>query len=167
VKKDTDRIGAGYGMRSRSVHRDHLPAETDETIGSLLEPLVIPPDTIAEPPITSGARPNDALFATNSYAEGDNDEECPELFLHVSRLHLLHTSADIQRIGGIDVSPSVLPFAIETTKPPSPNEASSSSRPYVRWEPLESEIWLGGLEKYNPRLEGYEAIVALEVCVDC
>jgi hypothetical protein len=39
----------------------------------------------------------------------------------------------------------------------------SSSRPYVRWEKLESEIWLGGLEKYNPRLEGYEAIVALEV----
>lgn len=59
----------------------------------------------------------------------------------------------------------MLPFAIETTKPPAPNQASSSSRPYVRWEPLESEIWLGGLEKYNPRLEGYEAIVALEVYV--
>jgi hypothetical protein len=32
-----------------------------------------------------------------------------------------------------------------------------------RWEPLDTELWLGNIELYNSRLEGYEAIVALEV----
>jgi hypothetical protein len=53
------------------------------TVGALLEPLVVPPDTIAEPPITSGARPAESLFTANGSIE-DDDNECPELFLHVS-----------------------------------------------------------------------------------
>lgn len=32
-----------------------------------------------------------------------------------------------------------------------------------RWEKLTTEMWLGGIEKYNAYLEGYEAIVALEL----
>ena len=32
-----------------------------------------------------------------------------------------------------------------------------------RWQRLEVEIWQGGLEKHNQRLEGYEAIVGMEM----
>lgn len=32
-----------------------------------------------------------------------------------------------------------------------------------RWDALNTELWLGGIERYNARLEGYQAIVALEL----
>lgn len=32
-----------------------------------------------------------------------------------------------------------------------------------QWQRLEVEIWQGGLERHNHRLEGFEAIVATEV----
>jgi len=40
-------------------------------------------------------------------------------------------------------------------------DPSSSTAP--RWEPLQTEVWLGDIQRYNARLEGYEAIVALEL----
>lgn len=40
-------------------------------------------------------------------------------------------------------------------------EPSASTPP--RWETLYTELWLGGIERYNARLEGYDAIVALEL----
>jgi len=45
--------------------------------------------------------------------------------------------------------------------PPNPSAAFSPTRP--RWEKLQTELWLGGIEKYNARMEGYEAITCLEV----
>lgn len=42
-----------------------------------------------------------------------------------------------------------------------PKDESSLTPP--RWEPMDTELWLGNIELYNERLEGYEAIVALEV----
>ncbi|WWD02359.1 hypothetical protein V865_000398 [Kwoniella europaea PYCC6329] len=60
------------------------------------------------------------------------------------------------RLGGLDVSPSVITSALKTLAPP-----TNSTIP--RWEPLTTELWLGGIEKYNSKLEGYEAIVLLEV----
>lgn len=47
--------------------------------------------------------------------------------------------------------------AMSTLEPPEPSTAP------VRWEPMVTELWLGGIERYNSRLEGYEAIVALEL----
>lgn len=44
-----------------------------------------------------------------------------------------------------------------------PNDISFPPPSAPRWEPLETEVWLGNIELYNSRLEGYEAIVALEV----
>lgn len=43
------------------------------------------------------------------------------------------------------------------------NEISNAPPSAPRWEPLDTELWLGNIELYNSRLEGYEAIVALEV----
>ena len=45
--------------------------------------------------------------------------------------------------------------------PPSPSSAFPAPRP--RWTELQTELWLGGIEKYNSRMEGYEAITCLEV----
>ncbi|WVW85856.1 hypothetical protein I302_107894 [Kwoniella bestiolae CBS 10118] len=100
--------------------------------GSLLETLVVPPSTIREPPILSEQSKDDE----------DVSSQGGELF--------------IQRLGGLDVSPSVITSALKTLAPP-----TNSTIP--RWEPLHTELWLGGIEKYNAKLEGYEAIVLLEV----
>ena len=54
-----------------------------------------------------------------------------------------------------------MPPALAIMSPPS--GSSSFPPPAPRWEPLQTELWLGGIEKYNSRLEGYEAITCLEV----
>ncbi|WWC63055.1 uncharacterized protein I303_105654 [Kwoniella dejecticola CBS 10117] len=107
--------------------------------GSLLETLVVPPTTIKEPPI---------LPISASSNEEDYLNRTQELF--------------IQRLGGLDVSPSVITSALKILTPPSQN-ANPSSSAIPRWEPLTTELWLGGIEKYNAKLEGYEAITLLEV----
>ncbi|OCF57476.1 hypothetical protein L486_04934 [Kwoniella mangroviensis CBS 10435] len=101
--------------------------------GSLLETLVVPPTTIYEPPILSSQASSD---------EEDDLLQGRDLF--------------IRRLGGLDASPSVITSALKTLTPP-----TNSTIP--RWEPLTTELWLGGIEKYNSKLEGYEAIVLLEV----
>lgn len=55
----------------------------------------------------------------------------------------------------------MIPSALSILSP----SASSSSFPPLRprWAPLHTELWLGGIEKYNARMEGYEAITCLEV----
>ncbi|KAK4687932.1 small RNA 2'-O-methyltransferase, partial [Tremellales sp. Uapishka_1] len=108
--------------------------------GALLETLVIPPSTIYEPPIRAQQDTDGQL---PSPVDSDEEEsEGRELF--------------ITRLGALDPTPSVLPSANEILVVP-----SSSALP--RWEPLVTELWLGGIERYNSRLEGYDAIVALEV----
>ncbi|WWC90935.1 uncharacterized protein L201_005873 [Kwoniella dendrophila CBS 6074] len=106
--------------------------------GSLLETLVIPPSTIAEPPIRSDQISSDGQANLNGEQE---------IF--------------IQRLGGLDVSTSVIASALKTLSPPSASTNNASTIP--RWEPLTTELWLGGIEKYNAKLEGFEAIVLLEV----
>lgn len=67
---------------------------------------------------------------------------------------------------GVDIDPSVMTSALQTLAAPVQTEASEISNPppsAPRWEPLDTELWLGNIELYNSRLEGYEAIVALEV----
>lgn len=67
-----------------------------------------------------------------------------------------------QRLGGIDHSPGVIPSALAVMAPPNPASTSfPPARP--RWEPLQTELWLGGIDKYNSKMEGYEAITCLEV----
>ena len=51
--------------------------------------------------------------------------------------------------------------ALAIMSPPSPTASFPPFQP--RWEPLQTELWLGGIEKYNSRFEGYEAIMCLEV----
>lgn len=56
--------------------------------------------------------------------------------------------------------------ALQTLATPAKVEESAIRNPppsIPRWEPLDTELWLGNIELYNSRLEGYEAIVALEV----
>ena len=69
--------------------------------------------------------------------------------------------ADSQRLAGLDNNAAVLPSALSILSAPHPNR--SFPPPAPRWEPLHTELYLGDIEKYNQRLEGYEAIVALEV----
>ena len=54
-----------------------------------------------------------------------------------------------------------MPPALAIMSPPFGSSSFPPSAP--RWEPLQTELWLGGIEKYNSRLEGYEAITCLEV----
>ncbi|KDQ59349.1 hypothetical protein JAAARDRAFT_128204 [Jaapia argillacea MUCL 33604] len=61
-------------------------------------------------------------------------------------------------IAGLDISPSDLQYAIEDTSPAA-HESSSN----IRWEPLEVQIWEGGLECVNEAFVDMECIVAMEV----
>ncbi|OCF41155.1 hypothetical protein I317_05069 [Kwoniella heveanensis CBS 569] len=119
--------------------------------GSLLETLVIPPTTIREPPIRSSKGDQSGEGQLPSPADSDDEEDiggsAREVFL--------------QRLGGLDVSPSVINSALATITPPS--SASNFPPALPRWEPMSTELWLGGIEKYNARLEGFEAITLLEV----
>lgn len=63
----------------------------------------------------------------------------------------------VQRLAGLDVDPTVIPRAVAATAPPEAPPA------LARWQRLDVEIWQGGLERHNHRLEGFEAIVASEV----
>ncbi|KAL7423523.1 hypothetical protein Q5752_001103 [Cryptotrichosporon argae] len=102
--------------------------------GALLEILVQPPATIAEPPIlpTPSTAPPPPSFETPLAT--------PDLF--------------ISRLAGLDASPSVIPRASQVLAPPTHGP---------RWEPLHAELWLGAIERYNSRFEGYECITSLEV----
>jgi hypothetical protein len=79
------------------------------------------------------------------------------------------------------VDATTIPIAVRNTAPPpsssgpqshvSPTSPSSLDANYnsdasnvpPRWQRLEVEIWQGGLEKHNQRLEGFEAITGLEM----
>ncbi|KAG0694920.1 hypothetical protein DFH29DRAFT_957734 [Suillus ampliporus] len=61
------------------------------------------------------------------------------------------------RIAGLDISSHALASAIEDTSPASANAS------YTRWEPLEVNIWRGGLEVFNSAFVNAECIVATEV----
>lgn len=110
--------------------------------GALLETLVMPASTICEPPIRE--KPSETRHAEDEEEDFDHEDE---LF--------------IGRLAGIDANPEVMNPALSVLSPHS--ETSTFPPPRPRWEPITTELWLGGLEKYNARLEGYEAITALEV----
>lgn len=110
--------------------------------GALLETLVMPASTICEPPIRE--EPSETRHADDEEEDFDHEDE---LF--------------IARLAGIDANPEVMNPALSVLSPHS--ETSTFPPPRPRWEPITTELWLGGLEKYNARLEGYEAITALEV----
>jgi hypothetical protein len=75
----------------------------------------------------------------------------------------------LQRLGGLDVDATTIPIAVRNTAPPPSSSsgaqahAPSTSPLPPRWQRLEVEIWQGGLEKHNQRLEGFEAITGLEM----
>ncbi|KAJ9126911.1 hypothetical protein QFC24_001142 [Naganishia onofrii] len=132
--------------------------------GDLLRVLCEPAATVPEDPIK-------AVQEHNGNAEdvGDDEEDMEkededhnynrrntrELFLH--------------RVGGLDIDPTVIPEAVKAIAPPPEREQEQNhdlfGEEYVvpRWQRLEAEIWQGDLAKHNRRLEGFEAIVALEV----
>lgn len=110
--------------------------------GALLETLVMPPSTICEPPIRE-----ESYKTQHAEDEEEDFDQEDELF--------------ISRLAGIDANPEVMNPALSVISPAS--ETSTFPPPRPRWEPITTELWLGGLEKYNARLEGYEAITALEV----
>ncbi|KAK8854967.1 hypothetical protein IAR55_003707 [Kwoniella newhampshirensis] len=118
--------------------------------GSLLETLVIPPSTVSEPPLRS--HPD----AGGSHLPSPVDSDLEEDFGLGQGKELF-----IKRLGGLDSSPSVINPALSILQPPSPDSSFPPSRP--RWEPLTTELYLGDIVKYNAKLEGYEAVVALEL----
>ncbi|KAG7571116.1 hypothetical protein FFLO_00941 [Filobasidium floriforme] len=95
----------------------------------------------------------------------------------------LTSSSSRPPAGGLDVDATTIPIAVRNTAPPpsssgpqahaastSPssldddaNHNSDASNVPPRWQRLEVEIWQGGLEKHNQRLEGFEAITGLEI----
>lgn len=141
--------------------------------GDLLRVLCEPAATVPEEPIRAIPQKSDADEEEDMDEEEDhntNRTETRELFLHVSPFPIsLDTSLTPtpQRIAGLDVDPTVIPEAVKVTAPPADPEQVDYqfSETYVtpRWQRLECEIWQGGLEKHNRRLEGFEAIVALEL----
>ncbi|TXT10775.1 hypothetical protein VHUM_02280 [Vanrija humicola] len=66
-----------------------------------------------------------------------------------------------QRLAAVDVSAEVMTTAMSQLEPPGPNASGVLAPP--RWAPMSTELWLGSIEHYNSRLEGYDSIVALEV----
>jgi len=106
--------------------------------GQLLAVLCQPAPSL--PPADSGVlvSPSDA---TSAILEAD------DLDLHPTR------------IAGLDISSHALASAIEDTSPAAANAL------YTRWEPLEVNIWHGGLEIFNPAFVNAECIVATEVYV--
>ena len=70
--------------------------------------------------------------------------------------HAPETFLSPAKVIGLDISSPDLEAAIQDTAP-------SDWR--TRWQPLEVEIWQGGLEVVNPALVGVECIVATEVYV--
>ncbi|WVO13041.1 hypothetical protein L204_100650 [Cryptococcus depauperatus] len=115
--------------------------------GALLETLMMPASTICEPPI----RPKISDQGSQLPSPVDSD---------LSDTAGLEEELFISRLGGIDASPDVINSALSIL-----STSTSSSFPPARprWEPLTTELWLGALEKYNSKMEGYDAMVALEV----
>lgn len=59
-------------------------------------------------------------------------------------------------------------MAVKDTSPPSPHVKETGilfPHPSIRWEPLQVDIWKGGLENVNPEFVGIDCIVSSEVCV--
>ncbi|KAI9637196.1 uncharacterized protein MKK02DRAFT_23746 [Dioszegia hungarica] len=112
--------------------------------GALLETLIQPPATIQEAPL----RRRTTKSGTPTGEPSVEGEE-PELFLN--------------RLAALDPEPSVLPSALSILAPPNSTSTSAAPTRTRRFSPLTTELWLGGIESYNQHLEGYEAMVALEV----
>ncbi|KAG1775289.1 hypothetical protein EV702DRAFT_1199602 [Suillus placidus] len=102
--------------------------------GQLLAVLCQPASSL--PPPNALASPSDATSTTL---------EAGDLNLHPTR------------IAGLDISSHALASAIEDTSPAAANAS------YTRWEPLQVNIWHGGLEIFNQTFVNAECIVATEV----
>ncbi|KIK99580.1 hypothetical protein PAXRUDRAFT_47575, partial [Paxillus rubicundulus Ve08.2h10] len=74
---------------------------------------------------------------------GCNDEDTPNL----------HP----KRIAGVDISSCDLSIAMECTSPASANPL------YLRWEPLDVELWKGSVDVINPSFIDVECVVATEL----
>ncbi|ORY35334.1 hypothetical protein BCR39DRAFT_508846 [Naematelia encephala] len=114
--------------------------------GALLETLVMPPSTIPEAPIRALPPPNPQQLPSPVDSDAEDG---------------LSTELFIERLAGLDPSPSVIPAALAVLAPPTSSSEFPPSQ--IRWQPLKTELWLGGIEKYNSHFEGYEAITCMEV----
>ena len=89
-------------------------------------------------------------------SKSDANDSLPKPFdpnqSEIANLHCTH-------IQGLDISSSDLHCAILGTTPP------ESNRQHVRWEPLETKIWHGGLESVNQAFVDVVCIVSTEVYV--
>ncbi|EJU04973.1 hypothetical protein DACRYDRAFT_48036, partial [Dacryopinax primogenitus] len=72
----------------------------------------------------------------------------------------------LDRIAGLDIVPTELSKAERVTVPSSPAAQPTQNswiREPIRWSSLEVKLWLGSLDVYNPELNAYEYMVAMEV----
>lgn len=69
----------------------------------------------------------------------------------------------LSRLIGVDVDFEACRQAAKHCEPPSAEEDATGRDP--RWEELEVEIYHGGVEVYNPALDGVDAIILTEVCL--
>ncbi|KIJ13421.1 hypothetical protein PAXINDRAFT_117125 [Paxillus involutus ATCC 200175] len=107
--------------------------------GSLLATLCQP-----APWLGPGSSQDDDHYLSSLFDNiGCSDEDTPNL----------HP----KRIAGVDISSCDLNVATECTSPASANPL------YMRWEPLEVELWKGSIDVINPALINVECVVATEL----
>lgn len=101
-------------------------------------------------------------FAPPPHGISPNDMSTTDTVL-LKELHqgILHPS----KIAGLDVSRDELERTIKNTQPLASGRETSWHRPPARWEPLEVNIWEGGLECFNEAFVNVECVVATEVYV--
>ncbi|KAI0707411.1 hypothetical protein C8Q76DRAFT_749115 [Earliella scabrosa] len=114
--------------------------------GELLSCLCNPAPWLAPPP-------QDVLPVDCASADAEVLAE-----LHQAILHPI-------KIAGLDISKDDLACTIEITapRPQEPDSTALWHRAPARWEPLEVNVWQGGLEHFNPAFVAVECIVATEV----
>ncbi|KAI0090309.1 hypothetical protein BDY19DRAFT_888093 [Irpex rosettiformis] len=81
----------------------------------------------------------------------EQDFDYKDDFIHVRTLHALDVSLDDLR------------YVLEVTAPPPPPTGNETLPTAVRWEPLDVNVWHGGVQAYNPNFVDIECIVSTEV----
>ncbi|KAJ2914058.1 hypothetical protein MD484_g6357, partial [Candolleomyces efflorescens] len=122
--------------------------------GSLLSPLCQPAPWLPAPPLDRLPPPPPPAHSW--------EPESPLLsatFNSMDGIKNLH----VELIHGLDISPTDLEFAINTTRPPEPQPPSDYTLSLTRFESTDVKLWEGGLEVINEEFVGIECIVSTEV----
>jgi hypothetical protein len=125
--------------------------------GSLLSLLSLPAYHLDDfPPSISSFSPIDNLTSPQQ-AKLDVLASLPTTPPQERELHL-------KRLVGVDMSAEACETAAKNCSRSIGKDDKEKIGNETRWEELEMEVWLGGVESENEKLKGVEAIVLTEVC---